>query len=73
MTIRQDVDALTAKDFTRRGHWYVSPQYGIELVACFHGVNHCLYRWDFPGDVGRELVGVKQSLDEAVKLIGEKS
>lgn len=57
--------------FVRRGDWLESQHYGIARVEVYHGRNYCLYRWDFPGDVGRELVGVRQSLDEAVKLIPE--
>ena len=71
MTIRQDVDALSG--FVRRGDWMESQHYGIARLDLHFGRNYCLYRWDFPGDVGRELVGVKQSLDEAVKLIGDSN
>ena len=57
--------------FTRRGHWYVNDRHGIEFGELYHGTNFVVYRWEYVGDVWRELIGVRQALAEAVRLIGE--
>ena len=55
--------------FTQRGHhWLVSPSHGIEFGEVYHGTNFCVYRWEYIGDVWRELIGVRQALAEAVRL-----
>lgn len=60
-------------DFTRRGDWLVSERYGIARVQCWHGTTYTAVRWEYPSDVAAELIGVRQSLDEAVKLTLERN
>lgn len=55
--------------FERRGDWLVSERYGIARVQCYHGTVYSVYAWEYVGDWFADLIGVRQALAEAVRLI----
>lgn len=57
--------------FSRRGDWLVGERHGIARVQCAHGTVYSVYAWEYVGDWFAELIGVRQALAEAVKLIGD--
>lgn len=58
--------------FSRHGDWLVGERYGIARNQCWHGTNYSVHSWDYPSDIDATLIGVKQSFDDALKLIPER-